>query len=140
MQNALMQISIKDSPSTAVMTTNTIRFVIDLGEILLGRSRNDRVKAGERVKRTGFAIVGFALGCGLGAGRQVVTGLCSLALPAGVALVALAIAVAAKLDGSQAQPSSPPRPEDHWEGAAPKDTARRGSPWSAPIVDGTRTR
>jgi uncharacterized membrane protein YoaK (UPF0700 family) len=102
-----MQISIKNSPSTAVMTTNTTRFVIDLGDILLGRSRNDRVKAGERAKRTGFAIVGFALGCSLGAGCQVVTGLWSLALPAGVAQVALAIAVAAKLDGSQAQPLIP---------------------------------
>jgi len=40
-QNALVQISLKESPSTCVMTTNTTRFVIDLGEVLLGRSRND---------------------------------------------------------------------------------------------------
>jgi uncharacterized membrane protein YoaK (UPF0700 family) len=99
-QNALVQISLKESPSTAVMTTNTTRFVIDLGEVLLGRSWNDGVKAGERAKRTGLAIVGFVVGCGLGAGCQAITGLWSLALPAGLALVALAIAVAAKLDGS----------------------------------------
>jgi hypothetical protein len=51
-QNALVQIALKESPSTCVMTTNTARFVIDLGEVLLGRSRNDGVKAGERAKRT----------------------------------------------------------------------------------------
>jgi uncharacterized membrane protein YoaK (UPF0700 family) len=106
-QNALVQISLKESPSTCVMTTNTTRFVMDLGEVLLGRSRNDGVKAGERAKRTGLAIAGFVVGCGLGAGCQAVTGLWSLALPAGLALVALAIAVAAKLDGSQAQPLIP---------------------------------
>src|SRR5215470_18882308 len=33
--------------------------VVDLGEVLLGRSRNDGVKAGERAKRTGLAIAGF---------------------------------------------------------------------------------
>jgi uncharacterized membrane protein YoaK (UPF0700 family) len=102
-QNAVVQISFKESPSTCVMTTNTTRLVIDLGEVLLGRSRNDAAKAGERAKRTGFAIAGFVVGCGLGAGCQAVIGLWSLALPAGLALVALAIAVAAKLDGSQSR-------------------------------------
>jgi uncharacterized membrane protein YoaK (UPF0700 family) len=106
-QNALVQIALKEAPSTCVMTTNTTRFVIDLGEVLLGRSRNDGVKAGERAKRTGLAIAGFVVGCGLGAGCQAVTGLWSLALPAGLALVALVIAVAAKLDGSEAQPLIP---------------------------------
>ena len=103
-QNAVVQISFKESPSTCVMTTNTTRFVIDLGEVLFGRSRNDVVKAGERAKRSGLAIAGFVVGCGLGAGCQAIIGLWSLALPTGLALVALVIAVAAKLDGSQAHP------------------------------------
>jgi uncharacterized membrane protein YoaK (UPF0700 family) len=107
MQNALVQISLKGSPSTAVMTTNITRFVMDLGEVLLGRSPNDGVKAGERARRTGLAIAGFVVGCGLGAWCQAVAGLWSLALPAGFALVALAMAVAAKLDGAQAHPISP---------------------------------
>jgi uncharacterized membrane protein YoaK (UPF0700 family) len=106
-QNALVQISLKESPSTAVMTTNMTRFVMDLGEVLLGRNRDDVVKAGERATRTGLSIAGFVAGCGLGAGCLAVTGLWSLALPVGLALVALAIAVAAKLDGSQAQPLFP---------------------------------
>jgi uncharacterized membrane protein YoaK (UPF0700 family) len=99
-QNALVQISLKGSPSTAVMTTNITRFVMDLGEALLGRSRNDRMKAGERARRTGFAIAGFIVGCGIGAGYQAIAGLWSLALPAGLALVALAMAVAAKAEAS----------------------------------------
>jgi uncharacterized membrane protein YoaK (UPF0700 family) len=89
------------------MTTNITRFVMDLGEVLLGRSPNDGVKAGERARRTGLAIAGFVVGCGLGAWCQAVAGLWSLALPAGLALVALAMAVAAKLDGAQAHPLSP---------------------------------
>jgi uncharacterized membrane protein YoaK (UPF0700 family) len=35
-QNALVQISLAGSPSTAVMTTNLTRLVVDLGEMLFG--------------------------------------------------------------------------------------------------------
>ena len=38
-QNALVQISLKDSPTTAVMTTNVTHFVLDLGELIVGRDR-----------------------------------------------------------------------------------------------------
>jgi uncharacterized membrane protein YoaK (UPF0700 family) len=93
-QNALVQISLKGSPSTAVMTTNITRFVLDLGDVLLGRRPNDTVKAGERARRTGLTIASFVAGCGLGAGFQAVVGIWSLALPAGLALVALATTVA----------------------------------------------
>jgi uncharacterized membrane protein YoaK (UPF0700 family) len=106
-QNGLVQVSLKGSPSTAVMTTNITRFVMDLGEVLLGRSRNDKLNAGERARRTGLAIAGFVVGCGVGAWCQAVAGLWSLALPAGLALVALAMAVGAKLDGAQAPPLIP---------------------------------
>jgi uncharacterized membrane protein YoaK (UPF0700 family) len=93
-QNALVQISLKGAPSTAVMTTNITRFIMDLGEVLLRRSRDDGAKAGERARRTGSAIAGFVVGCGLGAGCQAVAGLWSLTLPAGLALVAFAMAFA----------------------------------------------
>jgi uncharacterized membrane protein YoaK (UPF0700 family) len=101
-QNALVQISLEGAPSTAVMTTNITRFMMDLGEVLLGRSRADGAKAGERAGRTGLVIAGFLLGCGLGAGCQAVAGLWSLTLPAGLALVALAMALAVELDGAKA--------------------------------------
>ena len=103
-QNALVQISLKGSPSTAVMTTNIARFMMDLGDVLLGRCPNDGVKAGERARCTGMAIAGFVIGCGLGAGCEAVAGLWSLALPAGLALVALAMAFAVRVDSAQARP------------------------------------
>jgi uncharacterized membrane protein YoaK (UPF0700 family) len=106
-QNALVQISLKGAPTTAVMTTNVTRFVMDLGEVLLGHSPSDVTKASRRARRSGLSMVGFVVGCGLGAGCQAAAGLWSLALPAGLALVALAMAVASKLDGAQAQPLNP---------------------------------
>jgi uncharacterized membrane protein YoaK (UPF0700 family) len=90
-QNALVQISLAGSPSTAVMTTNLTRFVADLGEVLLGAEASDRVKAASRAWRTGAAIAGFVVGCGLGAWCQAHAGLWSLALPTGLALGTLAI-------------------------------------------------
>jgi uncharacterized membrane protein YoaK (UPF0700 family) len=90
-QNALVQISLAGSPSTAVMTTNLTRLVVDLGEMLLGAKADDRAKAASRASRTGTAIVGFVAGCGLGAWCQAHFGLWSLALPTGLALGMLAI-------------------------------------------------
>jgi uncharacterized membrane protein YoaK (UPF0700 family) len=92
-QNAIGQVSVKGAPSTAVMTTDVARFVVDFVAVLTKRNRPAAAKAVTRARRTAPAIVGFALGCALGAACEVVAGLWSLALPAGLALVALAIAV-----------------------------------------------
>src|SRR4029077_4143512 len=64
-QSELARISLKGAPSTAVMTTNVTLLAIDVGEILFGR--DPRVAARQRAKRTWPAIVGFLLGCALGA-------------------------------------------------------------------------
>jgi uncharacterized membrane protein YoaK (UPF0700 family) len=106
-QNALVQMSLKGAPSTAVMTTNITRFMMDLGEVLLRRSPDDGAKAGERARRTGPVIAGFVVGCGVGAGCQAVAGLWSLTLPAGLALVALAMSFAVKLEAAQTEPFVP---------------------------------
>ena len=97
-QNALVQISLTGAPSTAAMTTNVTRFAMDLGEVLLGRSPDDRAKTGERARHTGLAIAGFVVGCGLGAWCQAHAGLWSLTLPTGLSLVALAMSPSAKRD------------------------------------------
>jgi uncharacterized membrane protein YoaK (UPF0700 family) len=97
-QNALVQISLKGAPSTAVMTTNVTRFMMDLGEVLLGSNPDSVAKARSRTKRTWPAIIGFAVGCGAGAACESVAGPWSLALPAGLALLALVMGVASKLD------------------------------------------
>jgi uncharacterized membrane protein YoaK (UPF0700 family) len=98
-QNALVQISLKGAPSTAVMTTNVTRLTMDIGEVLLARDPDDAAKARSRAKHTWPAVVGFAFGCGLGAAGEAALALWSLALPAGLALLALALGLSAKPDG-----------------------------------------
>jgi uncharacterized membrane protein YoaK (UPF0700 family) len=98
-QNALVQISLQGAPSTAVMTTNITRFMMDVGDVMLGRKPADVAKARDRAMRTWPAIVGFAIGCGLGATCEAAIGLKSLALPAGLAL--LAVAMSTNLEGDQ---------------------------------------
>jgi len=100
-QNALVQISLKGSPSTAVMTTNITLVMMDIGEMMLGRGPTDVAKARDRAMRTWPAIVGFAVGCGLGATCEMAIGLRSLALPAGLALLAVAMGTTAKTEGDQ---------------------------------------
>ncbi|MHB1667001.1 MAG: YoaK family protein [Thiomonas sp.] len=89
-QNALVQVALKGAPPTAVMTTNLTRFMLDMGEVLLGRKPDDRAAARARAMRTWSAILGFALGCGLGAACKAAFGLLALALPTGLALLACA--------------------------------------------------
>ena len=90
-QNALVQISLKHSPTTAVMTTNVTHFMLDLGEALVGRDQDQSNKARDRALRLLPVIAGFAIGCALGAAFEAAAGLWSLALPAGLALLALAM-------------------------------------------------
>jgi uncharacterized membrane protein YoaK (UPF0700 family) len=90
-QNALVQISLTGAPSTAVMTTNITRFTMDLGAVLLGRDVHEVDSARRRARRTGPAIAGFAVGCGVGAASEAAYGLWSLVLPVGFALAALAL-------------------------------------------------
>jgi uncharacterized membrane protein YoaK (UPF0700 family) len=97
-QNALVQISLRGAPATAVMTSNITRFVMDLGTVLLGRDPEDIADAGRRAKHAWPAIIGFALGCGLGAICEASFGLRSLELPVGFALLALALSLSARPD------------------------------------------
>ena len=85
-QNALVQISIRGAPSTAVMTTDITRFVMDAGEVLLGRDPATAAEARHRAAHTWPAIVGFAAGAAVGAALYGAIGLPSLALPTGLAL------------------------------------------------------
>ena len=100
-QNALVQISLKGAPTTAVMTSNVTRFAMDVGEVLLGGNPVDVAKARDRAARTLPVIVGFAVGCGIGAACEAAFGLWSLALPAGFALLAFAMGFAAQPVGGR---------------------------------------
>jgi uncharacterized membrane protein YoaK (UPF0700 family) len=94
-QNALVRISLRGAPATAVMTTNITLFTIDAGEILLARDLSGAAKARDRARHTWPAIAGFLVGCALGAACEAALGLGSLVVPAGFALLALALGVAA---------------------------------------------
>lgn len=94
-QNALGQLSLHGAPSTAVMTTNLTRFVMDAGEALLGKDPAEAAEARQRAKDTWPVIIGFTAGACLGAACFAVAGLTSLGLPAGLALLALIMSLAA---------------------------------------------
>jgi len=98
-QNALVQLSLRGAPSTAVMTTNLTRFTLDVGEALLRRDPADAAAARRRAARTWPAILGLTAGAAFGAVRFAAAGLWSLALPAGLALLAFAIGLGSGLDG-----------------------------------------
>jgi uncharacterized membrane protein YoaK (UPF0700 family) len=97
-QNALVQISLKGAPSTAVMTSNVTRFAMDVGEVLLGGDSADVAKARNRAAHVLPAIIDFTAGCGLGAACEAALGTWSLALPAGLAMLAFAMGFAAERD------------------------------------------
>jgi uncharacterized membrane protein YoaK (UPF0700 family) len=90
-QNGLVQASLEGAPSTAVLTSNITRFTMDVGDILLGRDAGDVAAARRRAKQTWPVIVGFTTGAALGAWGFAAAGSWSLALPVGLALVALVL-------------------------------------------------
>jgi uncharacterized membrane protein YoaK (UPF0700 family) len=97
-QNALVQVSLKGAPATAVMTSNVTRFARDVGDLLLGGAPAKVKQARAGVALTMPVILGFAAGCGLGAVCEVAFGMWSLALPTGLALIALALRYDAGVD------------------------------------------
>jgi uncharacterized membrane protein YoaK (UPF0700 family) len=100
-QNAMVQVSLTGAPSTAAMTANITRFTMDVGQMLLGRDRGEAAESRRRAQRTWPAIAGFTIGCGLGAVSKSLVGLWSLALPAGLALVAIAMTFPTGLGGAE---------------------------------------
>jgi len=86
-QNGLANLSLHDSPTTAVMTTNLTRLVMDSVEVIVGRNPQEVAAARHRARQTWPVVVGFIIGASLGAACFGAAGLHSLGLPAGLALV-----------------------------------------------------
>jgi uncharacterized membrane protein YoaK (UPF0700 family) len=93
-QNALVQISLTNTPTTAVMTTNVTHFMLDLGEVLVGHDDAKVARARSHAIHIFPVILGFTIGCVLGAAFEAVAGLWSLALPTALALLAIAMGLA----------------------------------------------
>jgi uncharacterized membrane protein YoaK (UPF0700 family) len=89
-QNALAQISLKNTPSTAVMTTNITRLMLDIATVLVGL---DVERAKSRARDTLPVVIGFVVGCALGAAFEAAVGLWSLMLPTALAFFACVIAI-----------------------------------------------
>jgi uncharacterized membrane protein YoaK (UPF0700 family) len=90
-QNALAQIALKNTPTTAVMTTNITRLMGDLGTVMVGRDALEVANAKSRALDTLPLAIGFVLGCALGAAGEATVGLWSLSLPAILALIACVV-------------------------------------------------
>jgi uncharacterized membrane protein YoaK (UPF0700 family) len=93
-QNALVPISLTNTPTTAVMTTNVTHFMLDLGEVLVGPDHAQTARARARAMHTLPVIVGFTIGCVFGATFEAAAGLWSLALPTMLALLAFMMGLA----------------------------------------------
>jgi len=83
------EIGVVDAGSVGVT-----RFATDVDKVLIGGDPVDVAKARNRAARTLPVILGFAVGCGIGAASEAAFGLSSLALPAGLALLAFAMGFA----------------------------------------------
>ena len=89
-QNALVKLALLESPSTAVMTTNTTQLIVDLAA--LARSAEEPDKLGrirQRARVTFLCMAGFVGGCVAGAVFELHFGVGALVLP--VILAALAV-------------------------------------------------
>ena len=88
-QNALIQLSFAGVPATAVMTTNITRFVIDVGEIILGNHPQKKTNARHRARIMWPTIIGFSAGCMIGAILENIYGPWSLIFPSSLAIFTL---------------------------------------------------
>jgi uncharacterized membrane protein YoaK (UPF0700 family) len=93
-QNVLVQKSLKGAPSTAVMTTNVTRFAMAAGSVLVGGDPARVVDARNEAARILPVVVGFVVGCAIGAACEAALGLMSLGLPTGLALLAFVMGFA----------------------------------------------
>jgi uncharacterized membrane protein YoaK (UPF0700 family) len=97
-QNALVQLSLRDAPTTAVLTTDVTKFTMDVGDLLLDRDPDHVAAARRRAAKLGRTIISFVAGAVLGAALFKTAGLESIALPTALAALALAIGLRAGRD------------------------------------------
>jgi hypothetical protein len=81
-QNAVVRLALHGSPSTAVMTTNTAQFAVDVATLIRGREQaTDVSQVRHRAYVTLTSILGFVVGLVVAAILQIHFGLWSIAFP-----------------------------------------------------------
>ena len=89
-QNAMVKLALVDTPSTAVMTTNTTQLLIDLVAIIQDRGDSTTIaKARQRARMTFTCLAAFVCGCMAGAALESRVGIGALALPVILATAAI---------------------------------------------------
>jgi len=89
-QNALVRIELPGFPSTAVMTTNITQLAIDLALLFRGKGDlTDLARARRSARLTFPSVMGFVAGCAAGGFLEFHFGLLALALPVGLATLAI---------------------------------------------------
>ncbi len=87
-QNAMVQVGLVNTPTTAVMTTNLTHLMVDLSVVLLSRDAAEVATAKKRAVHTLTVVVGFIIGCAAGAAGEAAAGLWALGIPTAVACFA----------------------------------------------------
>ena len=91
-QNAVVRLALRGSPSTAVMTTNIAQVAVDLATLIRGREQAiDISQVRQRAYVTLTSILGFVVGLVVAAILQVHFGLWSIAFPLLLALLSIAL-------------------------------------------------
>jgi uncharacterized membrane protein YoaK (UPF0700 family) len=88
-QNVMVQAGLINTPTTAVMTTNVTHLMVDFSAVLLSRDATEVATAKSRALHTLPVVVGFILGCAVGAAGEAAGGLWALGLPTAIAFFAL---------------------------------------------------
>jgi len=108
-QNAFVRVSLHESSTTSTMTGNVASMVIALMALAYPGPWT-REEAAKRLRGTWPLVVGFFVGCAVGAASVARMGLWAWSLPALLSLVAIPIgAVASATLAAQEGPSVPPR-------------------------------
>jgi uncharacterized membrane protein YoaK (UPF0700 family) len=81
-QNAVVRLALPGAPSTAVMTTNTAQFAVDVATLIRNRDRGiDLSQVRRRAELTFVSMLGFVIGLVFGAVLELHFGLWSLTFP-----------------------------------------------------------
>ena len=89
-QNAFVKQCLSDAPSTAAMTMNTTQMLVDVSTLIARRDSPEMIaKARHRARAMFTCIMGFMIGCAIGAVLEYRYDLWSLAFPTALAVVTL---------------------------------------------------